>query len=524
MYDLIIKNGTIIDGVLTHPYVADVAVKNGKIAKIAVGLCGAEREIDATGLTVTPGFFDSHSHADANILTYPGQKEKVEQGITTVIGGMCGGSVAPKPYLDAAKAKPVGDHGLNTDIYRSVESFMRVAKHVPQGANIAFFVGHGNIRKAVVGSADRQATDEELGRMKDLLRESLRAGAIGLSFGLIYTPGCYADTNELIELAKVAAEMGALVSAHIRDEGDGLIEAVEEFLTVIRASGARGVLSHHKATGKVNHGKVRETLRMIDEANAEGFDVYCDAYPYIASCTGLAARFVPKEYQAGGMVRKNLESQELREQMEAIDRIVDAGRGSDLSWVMVSKCSAYPQYIGLTVKEASIIHGKDVYDTVFDMIQHSNGTEGVYFMMCEEDVETVLSHPRAMVCTDSGVAGKAGVSHPRLVGSFPRALGRYVRERKVTTLPEMIRKITSLPAHVYGFESKGIIKDGYDADICVFDAEKIIDKADYRNTTARAEGLNYVIVGGKVAAENSVYNGERNGIVATPHGVTEISP
>ncbi len=515
MYDILIKNGCVIDGVLTPPYISDIAIRDGKIVKIAKDLSGAKTEIDATGLTVTPGFFDSHSHADTTILTYPDQKEKVEQGITTVIGGMCGGSVAPRPYI--TKVAPVGDYGWNTDIYRSVESFMQIAKNVPQGANIATFVGHGNLRRAVLGYADREPTAEELSRMKEMLRESLAHGALGLSLGLIYVPGCYSKTEELIELAKVAAEMGALVSAHIRDESDRLLEAVGEFIEIIRASGARGVLSHHKAAGKNNHGKVKETLRMMEEANAQGADIYCDVYPYIASCTGIAAWFVPKQYQAGGMVRKNLASPAIREEIKAINRERDASRGSDLSWVVVSKCNGYPQYIGLTMPEAAKLHGKDLYDTMFDMIQHSTETEAVYFTMCEEDVETVLAHPRAMICTDSGVAGKGQVSHPRLVGTFPRVLGRYVRERKVTTLPEMIRKMTSLPAYVYGFSNKGVLKEGYDADICIFDAEKIIDKAEYTSPTERAEGLNFVIVGGKVAVQNSVHNGTRNGIVATPH-------
>lgn len=513
MYDLIIKNGTVIDGVLTPAYVSDVALKDGKIVKIAPDLSGAKQTIDATGLTVTPGFFDSHSHADGNILSDPDLKEKVEQGITTVIGGMCGGSVAPRPYMPASQAREINGFGMTNDICYSMESYMKVAKQFPQGANIAMFVGHGNLRRSVLGTENRAPTPEELERMKDILRESIKHGAIGLSFGLIYVPGCYSQTDELVELAKVAAEMGALVSAHIRNEGDKLLEAVDEFIEIVKKSGARGILSHHKAAGKNNHGKVKESLRKMDEANKNGADIYCDVYPYIASSTGLAASFVPKQYQAGGMMKKNLASQEIREEIKAINRVIHQARGSDLSWVMISSCSAYPEYVGLTVPEAAKIHGKDMYDTVFDIIENSASANAIYFTMCEEDVERVLAHPRAMVCTDSGVAGKSTVFHPRLVGTFPRVLGRYVRERKVTTLPEMIRKMTSLPAFVYGFKEKGVLKEGYEADICIFDAEKIIDNADYKNCAARADGLNYVIVGGKVVVENSIYNGERNGIV-----------
>ena len=517
MYDLIIKNGRVIDGVFTPEYIADVAIKDGKIVKIADNLSGAAKIIDASGLVVTPGFFDSHSHSDSTILTYPDQKEKVEQGITTVIGGMCGGSVVPRPYIPKSREAYVGEYGLNTEIYRSMDSFMRVAKNVPQGANIALFTGHANLRCAVMGYENREPTESELARMKTMLKESLDHGSIGVSFGLIYTPGCFAKTDELVEIAKVAAENNALVSAHIRDEGDGLIDAVKEFIDIIRLSGARGILSHHKALKKENHGKIKETLRLIDEANENGADIYCDVYPYTAGYTALAARFVPGEYRANGKTKENLKSTEIRENIKRINNERFASLGNDLSWVLICTCDGYPQYIGMTVKEAARLHGKDAYDTVFDMIQNSNDAQACYFMACEGDVETVLAYPRAMICTDLGIAGKSKVFHPRLVGSFPRVLGRYVREKKVTTLPEMIRKMTSLPAYVYGFTKKGVLKEGYDADICIFDSERIIDKADYTNCTARAEGLNYVIVGGKVAVENSIYNGERNGIVATPH-------
>ena len=512
-YDLIIRNGTVIDGALTPPYVADLAVKDGRIVKIGAGLSGADREIDAAGLTVTPGFFDSHAHSDYTILSCPEQKEKAEQGITTVISGMCGGSVAPRPYLPQKPVAAADREDLDTRVYQSVERFMETARTVPQGSNIAFFVGHGNLRRAVLGYEQREATREELDRMKDMLRESLRHGAIGLSFGLFYMPGCFAGAEELTELAQVAAEEGAVVSAHIRDEGDGLIASVSEFIGIIRASGARGVLSHHKASGKVNHGKVRETLRMMDEANAAGADLYCDVYPYTASCTGLDARFVPREFQAGGKTKENLSSPEIRERIKEIDRERDKSRGSSLTWAVISKSTAYPQYIGLDLEEAARLHGKDPYDTVFDIIRDSAESEGRYFTMCEEDVETVLRHPRAMVCTDSGVAVKGQISHPRLVASFPRVLGHYVRERGLVPLPEMIRRITALPAHVYGFPTKGVIREGYDADLCIFDADRIIDKADYGAPALRAEGLRYVIVGGKTAVEDSVFNGTRNGAV-----------
>jgi N-acyl-D-amino-acid deacylase len=211
-------------------------------------------------------------------------------------------------------------------------------------------------------------------------------------------------------------------------------------------------------------------------------------------------------------MKKNVSSPAIREKLREIARERYASRGSDFSWIRITRCDAYPEFAGKSLTEAAKLHGKDEYETAFDILRDCRTPpRAVYFSMCEEDVETVLAHPRAMICTDSGVAGKSASFHPRLVGAFPRALGRYVRERKVTTLPEMIRKMTSLPAHVYGLTGKGAIREGMDADLCIFDADRIIDRADYDHPTLRAEGLKAVLVGGEVAAENAVATGVRNG-------------
>ncbi len=503
MYDFLIKNGTVIDGGGAPPEKLDIAVTGSKIVKTGKDLGAARETIDASGLTVTPGFIDSHSHSDSAVLTFPGHTEKIQQGITTAVAGMCGGSAAPKPYLeDTPENAP----------YRSVKAFFEAAQGVPQGVNTALFVGHGNIRRAVMGGAGRQATNEELRQMRSLLREGLKQGAAGVSFGLIYAPGIYADTAELTETAKVAAEEGAVVSAHIRDEEDHLTDAVAEFISVIRASGARGVISHHKATGQNNFGRVRDTLRMIDEANALGLDIYCDVYPYTASSTTLTSAFVPPEYRRDDKVKQNLASPEIRKEIKPLVARRFAKRGSDYSWIKLISCDAYPELAGLTLTEAAKRHGRDEYDTAFDLLLNCKyPPRAVYFSMCEADVETVLSHPRAMICTDAGAAGNKTSFHPRTVGSFPRALGRYVRERGVTDLPEMIRKMTSLPAYVYGLEGKGLIRPGYDADICIFDAARITDRADYDNCAAKAQGLSFVLVGGKIAAEDAAATGVRNG-------------
>ena len=505
MYDLIIKNGNILDGTGSPRYLADIAVKDGKIARIGKNIKGDAAEvIDATGLTVTPGFIDSHSHSDNAILEYPDMIEKVEQGITTSVGGQCGGSVAPA----ALSAYPLPEE---KKCLATMGSFLEAYKDAELGSNLCIMVGHSSLRKATMGLDNREPTAEEMEKMKELLREGIRGGAMGLSLGLIYVPSTYAKTPELIELAKVAGEMDALVVAHIRSEDSEMIEAVKEFITIIRESGARGVISHHKVTKEANFGKVNHSLALIDRANAEGMEIWCDVYPYTASSTGLMAAFVPKPRQAAGRasVKAALQDPEQRREiMEATKR----RHGEDLEWVLVTNCPGHPEFKGMRVSEIAKIWGKSHYDTVYDLLVDGD-MEGnaCYFTINEADVETVLAHPRAMICTDGSVAKENPVYHPRLRGSFPRVLGRYVRERKVTSLPEMIRKMTSMAAGVYGLKTKGLLWEGMDADICIFDADKIIDRADFIDCGLHAEGLNYVIVGGKVAVKDAVYTGVRAG-------------
>ena len=493
MYDILIKNGTVIDGSGAEGFVADVAVQDGKI--VAVGQVSGEavRVIDAKGLVVTPGFIDSHAHSDRNLLTYPEQIEKVEQGITTAVGGQCGSTAYPA-VIDGKLIK--------------MSQHLQQAYATPQGSNQLLFVGHRALRQSVMGVENRPATEEEIRKMEELLRDAMDAGAMGVSFGLIYTPSCFANTDELIALAKVAKEKGGMISAHLRNEADRVEEAVEEFISIVKAANIRGVISHHKSTGTPNHGKVKNTLAMMEKAIAEGCDLYCDVYPYIASRTSLSATFIPKDYIAN--LSQNLKDPALR---QSIRETAIARWGTDLSWVLLNDCTAYPAYSGLRISEAAKLHGKDDWDTLLDILETQPGCCACYFTMREEDVHTVMSWPRAMICTDSGVAGNSTFYHPRLRGSFPRVLGRYVREAKVVPLPEMIRKITSLPAMVYGLRNKGYLREGYDADICIFDPETILDNATYLEPFHRADGLNWVIVGGVVAAENAVFNGAKNGRV-----------
>ena len=492
MYDILIKNGILYDGSGAEGYSAELAVKDGKIARIAPFIDGeAKTVIDAVGQVVTPGFIDSHSHSDNQFFTNPGQVEKVEQGITTAICGQCGSGICG--------SDPAG--------------FLEKAKDATTGINMAMLVGHGDLRRAVMGIENRAPTPEELEQMKAMLRAGMEQGALGLSFGLIYVPGCYAKTEELIQMAKVVAEYDGIVAAHIRGEGDTLIEATEEFIQVLKASGAKGVHSHHKCLGEANRGKVNTTLKMLDDARAEGMELYADAYPYTASHTKFSNAFVPREWRAEG-VDKLLEKIRQPENIQHMKKRYYA-QHQNMHWVLLTRCPGEDGYVGLRMTEIAKLRNQDEFDAMLDIITLTRDqAKACFFSGWEPDVARVLSHPRVMVCTDAGTIGPNTTGyHPRLRGSFPRVLGRFVRQLQVTGLPEMIRKMTSLPAKVYGFDTKGLLKEGMDADICVFDPEKIIDRAEFTDPSLRAEGLSYVIVGGKIAAIDAVATGELGGKV-----------
>lgn len=493
MLDLIIKNGKIIDGSGSDAIYGDIGIKNGKIVEIGKIDDTAVKVIDAEGLTVTPGFIDSHSHSDKAIFTHPEMKEKCEQGITTALGGQCGGS-----QISSAK------NG------EDIEDFFKRANESSLGSNLASFVGHGSIRRAVMGYENREPDEDELERMKELVRESVRRGAVGMSTGLIYNPGMFAKTDELIALSEVCVNEGGILSSHIRGESDTLIEAVDEFLSIVRATGARGVISHHKSCYPRNHGKVNQTLQMIDKINLEGYDVYCDVYPYTASATSVCARFIPKIYQADGKAVENVKDPKTRQKIiEYNESIYDI---SHIDWALITRCAGHPEYNGKYICEIAKMMGCSDIEAALNLIEISgNACSACFFSMCEEDVITVIKHPRSMICTDSSVATTDAPYHPRLRASFVKAIRRYVRELGAVTLPEMIRKMTSLPAHVYSLNSKGLIKVGYDADICIFDYERLTDKSDYADPFPKSEGLNYVIVSGEIVCEDGVYTGKRPG-------------
>ncbi len=514
MLDLLIKNARIVDGTGMPAYYSHVGIREGKIALIAPVIREeAVQVIDAAGLTLTPGFIDSHSHDDMIMETVPACPHKLEQGITTQIVGMCGHSAAPlsETYYEEGLRimRALCANGICEDQPSRADFPTYLARLRPDfGTNMGFHIGHGTVRTAVMGFAPRKPTPEELEQMKDHVRAAMEAGALGISFGMIYTPGTFADTEEMTELCRVAAEYGGDMTIHMRSESARLVEAVEEVLTVVRATGIRCVISHHKVGGPVNWGKVHHTLRMIDRINEEGYTVFVDQYPYSASSTGLASE-IPSQYLAlpKAELKALLADPAGRREVVAA---MEAGRDPNTvySHLMIGASKAYPRYSGLMVPEAAALHGKGRADTILDVLVADDfASSEISFGMCEEDVEYVMAHPRVMVGTDGLWYPDALGAHPRAFASFPRVLGHYVRRRNVMTFEEAIRRMTSMPAALYGLNTKGMIRVGLDADLCLLDPDTIIDAADFKHWNARCPGLRHVFVAGQPVVTDSVHDG-----------------
>ncbi len=518
MYDLLIKNAAILDGTATPHYISDVAVKDGKIALIAKNInASAKNTVNAEGLFLSPGFIDAHSHFDCFMTMDPSGWNNLIQGITTVVAGQCGQSPFPSGkgfeqdlvrVMDTVGGK---DFDPSVDARGTFEAFLRTSD-VPLGHHAAYNVGHGALRAAVMGYSSQKPTEEQMAEMCARLRECMENGALGLTFGLIYPPSSYADTEEMVTLSRVVAEYGGNVSAHIRNDGDQLIESTEEMIEVARRTGVRLILSHQKAIFKQNWGKINKIIELVDNAANEGLDVFYDVYPYTASSTTLG-RFIPQDMHALGL-DKMLDMLKDPATRPLIKERVLQGQDPDtyLSDTMVGSSGTHPEYTGRFLPDIAHEQGTDACEVLFDiLIEDRNTANGIYHRMCEDDVETALSSPRAMVGTDGLYSPVASGLHPRAFGTFTKFLGHYCRDRKIVSLPEAIRKITAMPAAVHHLKNKGLLREGFDADMVLFDPATIIDKADYVNPTLVGEGIKYVFVLGEVAVQDGSVTNIRNG-------------
>jgi len=519
MLDWLFRDAWVYDGTGCLPMRADVGVKDGRIAAIGRRLPDAHRTIEATGLALAPGFIDSHSHGDLVIHREPGAFFKLAQGVTTEIAGSCG--LSPGPFSEAFERQgveiiaPFSAAGLEPGKRRTFAQTLDDLD-VPLGVNTLAQLGHASARCAVSGLANRPLTAREMDALLGVVKEAMQAGAGGVSFGLIYPPSAYAQEEELTEVCKAVAEYGGFFTIHMRSEGGRVLESVDEAIRMAERSGCRGVISHHKATGKPNFGKTAETLRRIEEAHRRGAEVYFDQYPYNASATGLNT-LLPNAALAAGTAAlvAQLSDKAGREAIRAAiarDRHCDeAYLDESLAHVMVSHSPSQPEVSGRMLKDAAAERGVSLCDAAMDLLQSDRmETQAIFFSMCDEDVERVMRHPLGMLGTD-GLYLPGGRCHPRAFASFPRFLGRYCRDKALLPLHEGIRKITAMPARVYNLPRKGLLREGMDADLVLFDPGTILDTADYAEFDKRNEGVLGVWQAGKRVVTDGVWDGGRFG-------------
>jgi N-acyl-D-amino-acid deacylase len=515
MYDLLFRDAKVFDGTGAPWFRADVAIKNGYIKK--VGFIEKEAQafltIDAQGKCLAPGFIDAHSHSDIPALTTPTLDSKVYQGVTLEVIGQCGSSAAPRnmgirpPETEKAPEESKLPH------WTDLASYISCIEERGISINIAPLTGHGTIRRQVLGAERRAPDEKELSIMKGLLEDAMNQGSFGLSTGLIYVPGTFAKTDEIIALAKIAAKHGGIYVTHIRNEGNGLIEAVDEAIRIGFEACIPVLISHFKAMGKTNWGKVNKVIEMIENARLKGLDIMADQYPYIASSTGLGS-YIPAYIMEEGIdaaVKKMADPKERRKLIEA---------NPNISWSNIMVVSLRQpedqKYLGKTIQEIGELQGISPEEACMGLLQRNGRVSIVHFGMCEEDVQTVMKTPWVMVGSDAGsrkVEAAKGLAHPRAYGTFARVLGRYARDLKVLRMEEAIRKMTSLPAMRYGIKDRGILKEGMRADMVLFDPDTIADKATFTHPHQYAVGIDWVIVNGKAVIKEGKHTGERPGMV-----------
>jgi len=483
-YDLIIRNAAIVDGTGAPSRRGAVAVSGDRIAAVGAISGSAREEIDARGHAVAPGFIDVHAHDDAAVIRTPGMDFKIMQGVTTDVVGNCGAGVAPaseafKAYFNRGLGAIIGE--LDIPWSTTAEYFAAVDDARP-ACNVVAYVPHGVLRYNAIGLDQRPPTDAELAEMKRLLTEGMDAGAIGMSTGLVYPPGAWAETPELVELAKVVTPYGGIYTSHIRNEGPGVQQAVAEAMSIGEQAGCGVQISHHKSAGPGAYGLTQKTLPQIDAARAAGLDVTMDVYPYVASSSSLAAMF-----RLGG------------------DRTFDVVPAIVAS-VKYHKEKYEGKYISKIAEELDLPIGDAVRKVLED---EDNSPSVIMFVMEEDDVRRVVGDPHAMVGSDG--LPTEGKPHPRLYGTMARVLQAYVREQPLLTLEEAVRKMTSLPAAKHRIRDRGVLREGAYADIVVFDPATVADIATYDEPRQYPVGIDYVVVNGQVVAAGGAPTGARPG-------------
>ncbi len=509
-FDLIIKNGTVIDGISNKSYRADIGILGEYIKKVGdLQKADASVVIDAADRVVSPGFIDIHTHTDTEILINPKAESKIRQGVTTELGGNCGSSPFPMKQPISESAKRQAERNNITVDWTDLKGFHAAIARKGTAVNHATLIGQGTVRSFVMGDDQREPTEEELETMKKIVAEAMEQGAFGISSGLEYTPSGFADTQELIELCKIVSHFGGFYATHMRSEDYTVLEAVGEAIHIAEAANLPLQIAHFKAVGSNNWWKLPKMFDLIERAAGRGLPVTVDRYPYIAFSTGLSIIF-PQWALDGGMEKLigRLRDKDIRQSMKAETLKRVEGYGWEKIVISNVQKEKNQNLIGKNVEEAAAATSSDPYEFACDLIvDEGRDVSYVGFGMNEETTEAVLKHPLAMLGSDGSSLApygplSAGKPHPRNYGTFPRFLGYYVRERKILSLPQAIKKISSMPAARLGLRDRGTIRPGKYADIVVFDRANIIDKATFIDPHQYPVGIDYVFVNGTLVVDH----------------------
>jgi N-acyl-D-amino-acid deacylase len=537
-YDLVIKGGYILDGTGNPWFRADIGIKAGKISFLGSlhGGPGVAKTVSARGLAVCPGFIDVHSHSDRTLVIQPRATSSLLQGITTQAIGNCGSSAAPITAKNLEQfermRRAAGEKKLRLD-WRTMGEYLARLKKQGLGENVAPFVGHGTVRSAVLGLEGKggekvDLSDRELRQMEKLVDQAMREGAMGLTTGLAYPPGRNATTMEVVRLCKVVAERGGIYLTHIRNEGDYAEDAVTEAITISEKSNVSTNIAHHKAWARRNWGKTEKTLRLMEKARQRGVEVTCDVYPYDRAGVGSLIRAIfahERDADVKKLLRSLADPQQFKrikeeitrrakEEREKTDRrrkqlkrrgVVSPKFEMPRPAVIVHSKS-HPEFLGKNLAEIGRLTGKDWITAARDLAIQDRGETRTAGYMTEEDVERVIASPISMIATDSSSHevppdSRTSAVHPRTYGTYPRVLARYVRERRILSLPEAIRKSTSCPAMVLKQRDRGLLRPGMWADIVVFDEDRVCDRSTFSRPTLPPQGIVYVIVNGQIAVD-----------------------
>lgn len=536
MFDLFIERAQIADGTGNPVYMANVGIRDGKIAYIGQAPASpgqATRKLSPEEI-LCPGFIDSHGHSECYLFHDKNVTPKLRQGVTTEVSGNCGIGFAPvnpafiAELKDNFKGVAVGlDFPKGWEKMNTFHTFLNEVEGLHTEIHTAFYVAHGALRIAVKGYDSSPLSSGEKAQMHTLLREAMESGAVGMSTGFVYAPGTYADMEEIMDLCKIVSAYGGVYATHMRDEGDHVLQSVEESIEVARRTGVKVLISHHKVTGVTNAHYIEDIHHLVNNAKTEGLSIYLDQYPYSAGETTLNT-VIPYRYLDGGNQKllKRLEDMELRKE------ITDAILHNDGTWqnpldstgfdgMTVLHTKNHPECHEKSLLQLSREWGVEPVEVIFRLLKENDGQVNcLLHFMNEADVETIFRSPLVSVCTDSLLFANGMPTHPRGYATYPRILGRFVREKQLVSLEEAIRKMSSMPADIYGMTGKGRIAEGMDADLVVFNRERIIDHGDYQNPYAENEGIEMVIVGGQIVLDHGSFQERSAGkVLRMKHGI-----